>query len=304
LAHLKVSFPVLLLERFFPGSGVIEIILLALYAAWMTEKMAAAKDTSRIRTRIWLLFSMIFFLQFILGVSGISKLLMTGDLHLPIPALIIAGPLFRGAGIFMPLLFLFTVVLSGPAWCSHLCYIGSWDNLLSRRVARAGVLPAKWSYVRAGIFVIVVLSAIVFRAAGVSSMAAAGAALVFGGLGIVIMMLISRTRGVMVHCTVFCPISLAADVLGKISPFRLRFANDCDGCGACSRVCRYNALSEIDIAKRRPGINCTLCGDCLPSCSKNQLGYGFFGMQPESARLVFITIVISMHAIFLGAARI
>lgn len=304
LVHLKVDFPILLLERFLPGSGMIEIILLGIYAAWLTEKMAGAKDTSLIRIRLWLLFSLVFFTQFILGTAGLTKLLMTGELHLPIPALILAGPLFRGTGIFMPLLFLGTVILSGPAWCSHLCYIGSWDNYLSRRLPRAGKLPSGWSYIRVGIFAGVVLFALGFRLAGVSYPIATGAALIFGGIGIGVMVFISRSLGIMFHCTVFCPISLAADVIGKISPFRLKIAEGCDDCGACSRACRYYALTAADIAKRRPGLSCTLCGDCLPSCNKDQLGYGFLAMRPRTARLIFITFIISLHAIFLGVARI
>ena len=34
----------------------------------------------------------------------------------PIPAMILAGPLYRGEGFFMPLLFLSTIFFVGPAW--------------------------------------------------------------------------------------------------------------------------------------------------------------------------------------------
>ena len=47
---------------------------------------------------MWLIFSIIFFTQLILGVAGVDKLLMTGKLHLPVPALIAAGPLYRAGG--------------------------------------------------------------------------------------------------------------------------------------------------------------------------------------------------------------
>ena len=45
---------------------------------------------------------------------------MTGKLHLPVPALIVAGPVYRGSVGFMLILFLCTILLVGPAWCSHL----------------------------------------------------------------------------------------------------------------------------------------------------------------------------------------
>ncbi len=87
-------------------------------------------------------FSMVFFAQLLLGLAGIEKLLMTGKLHLPVPALIIAGPLFRGEGVFMLILFAATVLLVGPAWCSYLCYIGAWDNYAATAQKRPGRLPS------------------------------------------------------------------------------------------------------------------------------------------------------------------
>ena len=51
IVHIQLSPPVLLAERFIPGSGGIEIMLLALYAAWITEKMLSSKETVRLRSR-------------------------------------------------------------------------------------------------------------------------------------------------------------------------------------------------------------------------------------------------------------
>ena len=53
---------------------------------------------------------------------------MTGKLHLPVPMMILAGPIYRGHTSVMSILFLSTLILSGPAWCSHLCYFGAIDN--------------------------------------------------------------------------------------------------------------------------------------------------------------------------------
>jgi hypothetical protein len=38
VVHWKVKPPILLLERFLPSSGMIEVALLAIYAGWVTEK--------------------------------------------------------------------------------------------------------------------------------------------------------------------------------------------------------------------------------------------------------------------------
>lgn len=304
VVHVKVTPPVLLLERFFPGSGIIEVILLAIYAGWITEKMLDAKISSKIRSRIWLLFSAVFFSQFILGLMGVEKCLMTGKLHLPIPAMIIAGPVSRGRITFMLILFVVTALLIGAAWCSHLCYLGSWDYLSSRQTHHPGSLPKKSRLLRIGIFMAAILAAILFRIFGLTSAAATGTAIVYGIAGVGVMAFISRKNGVMTHCVIYCPIGLAANLIGRLSPFRIRFKNTCDDCGACHYSCRYDALTESHIQKRKTGLTCTLCGDCIPSCSKSALRYGFFGLSPETARTIFIVAIISLHAVFLGVARI
>jgi ferredoxin len=304
VVHLKVLPPVLLLERFLPGTGPVEIGLLAIYAAWITEIMLDAKRSSKTRTLIWSLFSGVFFAQFILGLSGFEKFMMTGKLHLPIPAMIIAGPVFRGSGFLMLILFLSTAIVIGAAWCSHLCYIGAWDNLLSRRIRRPKDLPRWSSPARIGILLSVVLAALVFRTAGMAPATATIIAVLYGIAGVALMILISRKNGVMTHCTVYCPIGLLANLIGKLNPFRIRFTEACDDCGACQSSCRYNALNENHVRQRKPGLSCTLCGDCVGSCPRGALRYKLFGFSAQTARTVFIVMAISLHALFIGVARL
>jgi hypothetical protein len=40
----------------------------------------------------WTFFSVVFFAQLVLGLAGMPSMLMTGELHAPVPALILAGP--------------------------------------------------------------------------------------------------------------------------------------------------------------------------------------------------------------------
>jgi ferredoxin len=302
--HFQVDPPILLLERFVPGLFGIEILALALYAAWISEKMLDPSATQILRSRIWTLFSLVFFAQFILGISGFEQFLMTGKLHLPIPAMIVAGPLFRGQDFYMLILFSATVLLVGTAWCSHLCYIGSWDNLAGRARKRPGYLPESWRIYRIGIFMLIILAAPLFRWLRVASSTATGVALLYGLTGVGVMLFVSRRNGLMTHCTIYCPIGLAADVLGRISPFRIRFTASCNGCGACRSACRYHALEPGDIEKKRPGLSCTLCGDCLPACPETALEYKFLGLPAPTARRVFLVLIISLHAVFLGVARL
>lgn len=305
IVQIKVKAPVILLmERFQPGAGWVEIILLALYAGWITEKIIDPEKTPGVRSRIWTFFSIIFFAQLLLGLAGVEKLLMSGKLHLPVPALIILGPLFRGDGFFMLILFGATILLIGPAWCSYLCYIGAWDNLASRIKKIPAVLPGWRHVVRISIAILAVIMTLLLRMAGIPGTVAVLCAAVFGLLGVAIMVFLSRKSGTMVHCISYCPIGLAANWLGRISPFRLHITRNCTGCGACPPACRYEALNTTDIEKGKPGLTCTLCGDCIARCKENALEYKFLGMKPNTARYFFIIMSVSLHSVFLGAARL
>jgi polyferredoxin len=294
----------ILAERFVRGAGWIEAFLLSVYASWLLTKLYDPRRTPAWRSWLWTFFSIVFFSQLVIGLLGIERFMMSGDLHLPIPAMIFAGPLYRGDGLFMPILFVSTILLVGPAWCSYLCYIGSWD--LNSAVARKRPLPTKANrfWIRFGILAGIAGVAVALCLMGVSSLAATWLGVAFGVVGLGIIVWISRRMGAMVHCTMYCPIGLAADLLGKLSPFRLRINDSCNDCGACTLKCRYDALRSDDIQARRPGLTCTLCGDCLSSCKGKSIEYRFVGLALQNARTVFLVLAVSIHAIFLGVARI
>jgi len=108
----------------------------------------------------------------------------------------------------------------------------------------------------------------------------------------------------MTHCTAFCPVGLVAVWAGRLNPFRIHIRDDCDSCGGCSRVCRFDALSEADIERRRPALSCTLCGDCVGKCPQTQMEYRCGPLRGETARALFLVLIVSLHAVFLGVARI
>ena len=304
LARQMASLPILLADRFFPGWGWLQILLLGIYATWVGKKMLDTAKTSLIRSKIWGFFSLVFFIQLILGLVGIQEMLMTGKLHLPVPALIVAGPLYRGGGFFMLVLFGITVLLVGPAWCSYLCYIGAWDDYLCKRwKKKPKKLPPWLGQGRLYTLVFVVAAAVTFRWWGSSPGVAVAAASVFGLVGVGIMAGLSARQGMMVHCTAYCPIGIISNLLGKINPWRLRIDHDCNQCGACSKTCRYGALYMKHLEKSKPGINCTLCGDCISSCKDNYIRYYFPGLTALAARRAFLVMVVSLHAAFLGVAR-
>ncbi|MGK5086436.1 4Fe-4S binding protein [Bdellovibrionota bacterium FG-2] len=302
--------PMLLVERFFPTWGWLEVFFLAVYAAFISGNMLQVRGVSVLRNKIWALFSAVFFGQLVLGLWGVlgevpeaTRFLMTGNLHLPIPALILAGPLFRGGGFFMLILFAVTILLVGPAWCSHLCYIGAWDSVLATKMKRPKKLPLWRESLRRWILLGVVVLALGLRFMGVEGVWAAVASAVFGIAGVVLMFVGSRKTGMMIHCTSYCPIGVMATVVGRVSPFRFKINSSCTDCGACTLACRYDALKREDIQKRRAGISCTLCGDCMSRCKPQSLEYQFFALKGPRARALFIVLIVSLHALFLGVAR-
>ncbi len=294
----------LLAERFLPYAGWWEAFLLALYAGWLADKLRDQRLVKKLRPRVWIAFSLIFFTQLVLGLAGFDKLLMTGKLHLPVPALIVAGPLFRGSGFFMAILFSASVLLVGPAWCSWLCYIGAWDDHAARARKRPGRLPKWRPALRLGILIAVVVVAFGLGRLGIPTASAGILAAGFGLFGVGLMVFWSRRTGHMTHCTAFCPMGWFATRLGKVSPWRLRVAPGCNDCGACTPACRYDALYPENVALRRPGEACTLCGDCLSNCPTGNIVLQFPGLSPTHARTVFFVLVCALHAAWIGVARL
>jgi len=298
-----VQPPGILLERFVVGGGWLTAFWLAVWAAWLTDTLGPAKRMRQLRPRIWLAFSTVFFAQLAIGLAGVDAFLMTGDLHLPVPALIVAGPVFRGGELFMLVLFAATVVIVGPAWCSWLCYIGALDDRFARIRTKPKPLPSWRRHLRVLLFVAVVATAALLKLAGASPAVAGYLALGFGIIGIAVMAWASRATGTMVHCTAYCPIGLLATRFGRLSPFRIRISPSCTRCGACSLTCRYDALHEHHVERRIPGEACTLCGDCVAVCASGAIDFHFLRLRPETARRLFVMLVTSLHAVFLGVAR-
>jgi polyferredoxin len=304
VVQIMTKRPMLMVDRYFPGMGWVEIVALSLYAGFLTPKILNPKTSIRWRTILWLTFSVIFFSQLTLGILGLESFLMTGKLHLPIPALILAGPIYRGDNFFMPILFGSTLLFIGPAWCSYFCYIGGWDFVTSQQVKRPQPMP-KWRQpLRVIILILVITAAYLLKISEIPVSFVTRLAALYGLGGLAVIIVRSRKKGVMVHCTTYCPIGAVANVLGKISPFRLRIDDDCTGCRKCTMVCRYDALKPENIEKKAPGLSCTLCGDCVGTCKNSNIHYSFPGLSPQMARTLFVVIVVSFHAVSIGVARI
>jgi polyferredoxin len=229
---------------------------------------------------------------------------MTGKLHLPIPMMIVAGPIYRGHLSVMSILFVSTLVLSGPAWCSHLCYFGAIDSYSAKGKTMRSPIRNKWA-LKSTVLLLVIAGAIVLRWMKVPVLTATLLAIGFGVIGLGIILLMSRKEGRMVHCTAYCPIGTIVSLTRFVNPFRLSIEKDsCTECMACTSKCKYDALNRKDILSRKPGITCTLCGDCLSSCHAGSIHYRFPGLSSRNARTLYLLITISLHAATLALARI
>ena len=301
--QVRLERPMLLAERFIKGTGWVEILAISLYAAFVVFKMKERNSVPKWRTLTWTLFSVVFFSQLIIGVSGVEKFLMTGKLHLPIPMMIVGGPIYRGHLSVMTILFLSTVILTGPAWCSHYCYFGAFDNLASKGKATKKIIKNK-AAIKSTILVLVIASAILLRWFNVDPLTSTLTAIVFGIIGVAVMLIFSLRKKKMVRCIMYCPIGTIVNIIKPVNPFRMYIDKSCTLCMHCISYCKYDALNVSDIKNGKPSLTCTLCGDCLAGCSHNSIKYKFFGIDHEKARNLYLILTVTLHASCLALARI
>lgn len=293
----------LLLDRLLPGFGMVQGLLAGFWAAFICARLADRKAAARTRLRAWRLFSLVFFGQFALSAAGWSLFSMTGELHVPVPGVIVAGMLYRGTAGFMPFLFAVSVLLVGAAWCSHLCYFGSWDACAAtaaRPSRHPG--PLRWRVLS---LLVVCAAALLLSFCDVPPAAAALCGALLGLVMIPAALFVSRKKGWAAYCTTVCPLGLLACLLGRLSFWRVRTTSRCTSCGACTRVCRYGALDASRLAAGGPGLSCTLCRDCLNVCPHGGLSLRWLGMGAGGgAEKAFVALASAMHALFLFSAMV
>lgn len=308
---IRMNPPMLLADRILYGAGSLQVLIAALAAAFIAEQLLNARTASKTRRRVWLLFSIVFFLQFALVLAGFGIFATTGSLHIPVPGVILAGAAYHQKISFMPCLFLFSVLLAGPAWCSHLCYFGSWDYLASQKKKKPcpHPHPLRWRLLS---LVIVVGSAVLLRVSGAPVLYACMGGILLGFLMVPVSLFLSRKKGIPVYCTMICPLGLAACLAGRLSLWRMKTTEKCTQCKACLPSCRYGALNLAQLQKGQAGLSCTLCRECELACKNGGLRIAFAGenMAGEAAgkepwaRQIFVAVVSAMQAAFLFMAMV
>lgn len=151
---------------------------------------------------------------------------------------------------------------------------------------------------------LVIIVTLILRWFNVSSGIATILGITFGVAGIGIMVSYSRKMGSMAHCVFYCPIGTVVNVLKFTNPFRMYIDKNCNLCMKCTVLCKYDALKIHNIKNSKPGLTCTLCGDCQSACNDNSIKYRYFNLNPELSRKLYLFLTISLHACFLAMARI
>lgn len=290
----------LLLPRFVPGSELFEIVALMIYGGILTHLMI--KNQAKFRLISWTLFSLVFFGQLLLGILAEQRFLMSGMLHVPLPAYILGGSLYKGEIGFMVILLLSTIALSGPAWCSHLCYFGALDNLASMtKKRRTNPVNLK---LKATIAILFMGAILLFRLFEVDHTTSTIFALSWGFVALLVMIFLSPKKSSMMQCRYWCPTGLIVNITSQLYPIKMRINKNCDSCYRCTSSCKFGALTKKDIADQKPGFTCTNCGDCLSHCHVSALNYKLFRYEGESIRKLWIVLTVTLHVVFLALARI
>ena len=329
----------LVLERFLPQWGSLQLALAGMWAA-LAAGWLSSKKSPQLRMRLWRLFSLVFFAQLVLGLLLESRFLLSGQLHLPVPGLIAAAPVYRGGGWFMLGLFTFSTLLAGAAWCSHLCYFGAWDATAAKACAGgprglvrmdtsvgapAGIstgtfgsaanmsaqqaiprrAPAWLPHLRLVMLVLTLGIPLSLRLGGAPIEAALACGLLLGLLALPASLLVSRKAGYAAYCRGLCPLGLLAKWLGRLAPWRVRRTGSCRRCMACVRVCRQDAMSD-PATTTAPNADCNLCRDCVAVCPQKALSVTCYGLPGSQswAGPAFVAILAALHAAFLAMARI
>jgi len=303
-----VPLQLLLLERFLPVIGSVQIFFAACYGAFAVGLLADRRYSRRARFWLWLTFGLIFFAQFALGLLGMEKMLLTGQLHVPVPAFVLYGAVFRETLNAMPFIVLATTLLAGGAWCSLFCYFGTFDALAGNsQPLRPLPVWLVWMlrYGRLAVLLTAIPIVLLLRWAGCNMAGAVSLAVAYAIASLFFMVTVSRKYGGLLHCGTVCPLGLIVRWLGRLAPWRLQVdVSRCDNCGVCEKICRWRAITPASRAMGNSLPDCTLCRDCLSGCSRGALYLRCPGLSPMLANSVFTGLIAALHAIFLSVAMV
>ena len=304
----RTPFSLLLLERYRPGFGALQVFLGACYAAWIAGRLVSPRHSRKTRRLLWLVFACVFFAQLALGLLGFERMLMSGSLHVPLPALVVLSPIVKGSLGFMSFLFIGCLLLAGRGWCSYLCYFGAFDALAAgTKACKPPSVLTRYllNYGRSLVFALCVAVAVLLRVFQAPEQTALYLVMALVLLTVLWILAFSQSSGRMLHCGAFCPLGLVVTQLGRLVPWRVRVDTAlCNGCGVCEAICKYSAINSDSRAKGATLARCTLCRDCFAVCGRKALYMYAPGVSRDMANRLFAGLAAVLHTAFLLFARV
>ncbi len=85
-------------------------------------------------------------------------------------------------------------------------------------------------------------------------------------------------------CTNACPYGAFFGVAQRFAPGKIVVSDACEGCGHCTAVCTSNVQVHAEVARygRVVDPGCMRCMDCVSSCPKEALSFGFGGARTSA----------------------
>ncbi len=271
----------------------VEWILLAavtLYGALLAERLVNARRHAPIRRLAFRLFSIVFLFQFFWGVFLSSAWLFGGEAALPHPAFLLLAPVGAVKGVHLFALWALSLLVAGPAFCSHLCWLGTWDHFAASRKGT----PSPRAFPRARLMTGGALLAAYFACALLlPRQISVSLGFLFALGSVLVMILGSRRRRTPLQCGLVCPLGALTGALSRISIFRIEKAS---GKHLPADACPYGQFTPSPARGRLPE-GCTLCGDCLDRASSYDLRMRLFALKFDAYPL-FAALIGGLHAAF------
>jgi ferredoxin-type protein NapH len=197
-------------------------------------------------------------------------------------------------------IFIFYMLVGGRSYCAWVCPYGLLSEigeklnsiLVEKKIIKERKFDHRVRHIFWGIFLILSFTSgyLVFETFNVvgilSRMIAYGWSLSIVWVVIVFAFEVFYSRRA--WCTYICPIGTTYGYIGKASPLKIEWNDNCDHCMVCHDVCFENQVLEITKAKYDEqriekgitrkyvtGADCTLCGRCVDVCHTDALSFDF-----------------------------